>query len=48
MDVQLVSTDHSTSDHTVVNQPDCLYGPKMIDLIMSKPSKLTIIMTYVL
>ena len=38
----LVSTDHSTGDHTAVIQSDCLYGPQVIDVIMRKPGKITI------
>jgi len=29
----------TAGDHTVVTQPDCLYGPKVIDVIMRKPGK---------
>ena len=43
MNVPLVSKDHSTIDHTVVGKPVCLYGPQVIDVIMRKPGKITII-----
>ena len=33
----LESGDSSTSDHTVVVDPDQLIGPQVIDMIMSKP-----------
>ena len=39
----LVSTDNTTSDHTVVSKPDCLYGPQVIDVIMRKPGKMIIV-----
>ena len=39
----LVGKDHTTSDHTVDIKPDCLYGPQVIDVIMRKPGKITII-----
>jgi len=34
---------HTTSDHTVVSTPDCLYGPQVIDVIMKKQGRMTII-----
>ena len=43
MDIPLVSKGHTTSDHTVDSKPDCLYGSQVIDIIMRKPGKITII-----
>ena len=37
IDVELESRDNSTSDHTVVVDPDQLIGPQVIDMIMNKP-----------
>ena len=34
---ELESGDNSTSDHTVVVDPDQLIGPQVIDMIMNKP-----------
>ena len=34
-----VSKDLLTGDHTV-SQPDCLYGPQVIDVIVKKPGKI--------
>ena len=34
---KLESGDNSTSDHTVVVDPDQLIGPQVIDMIMNKP-----------
>ena len=34
---ELESTEKSTSDHTVVVDPDQLIGPQVIDMIMNKP-----------
>ena len=34
---ELKSGDNSTSDHTVVVDPDQLIGPQVIDMIMNKP-----------
>ena len=34
---KLKSRDNSTSDHTVVVDPDQLIGPQVIDMIMNKP-----------
>ena len=34
---ELKSGDNSTSDHTVVVDPDQLIGPQVIDIIMNKP-----------
>ena len=39
----LVGKDNTNSDHTVVTKPECLYGPQVIDVIMRKPGKITII-----
>ena len=36
---QLVSTENTTSDHTVVSKPDYLYGPQVVAVIMRKPGK---------
>ena len=34
---ELKSGDNSTSDHTVVVDPDLLIGPQVIDMIMNQP-----------
>ena len=34
---ELQSGDNSTTEHTVVIDPDQLIGPQVIDLIMNKP-----------
>ena len=34
---ELVIGDNSTTDHTVVADPDQLIGPQVIDVIMNKP-----------
>ena len=34
---ELESRDNSTTDHTVVVDPDQLIGPQVIDMIMNKP-----------
>ena len=35
--VIIESGDNSTSDHTVVVDPDQLIGPQVIDMIINKP-----------
>jgi len=39
----LVNQDQTTSDHEIVSNPECLYGPQVIDMIIRKPGKITII-----
>ena len=34
---ELKSGNNSTSDHTVVVDPDQFFGPQVIDIIMNKP-----------
>ena len=40
---RLLATKDYSTNHTVVSKPDCLYGPQVIDVIMRKPGKITII-----
>jgi len=43
MDIPLVSKDLSPGHRAVVSQPECLYGPQVVDRIMRKPGNKTII-----
>ena len=31
-------------DHAVLNKPDCWYGPQVIEMILRKPRKITILL----
>ena len=41
VDGELEDGDNSTSDHTVVIDPDQLFGPQVIDMIMNKPGMIS-------